>query len=130
MNCLYCASVTMNLLIAKARGIVSLCCGPSLSSCPSSLGGEPIMKLPAGITTRSGQSLQSLNTVPGLMLEGGGVSSERLVLVPFDAGAAGCGAGAGATDATCVVGAAAPLFRSLMRFAARSAKVPFGNFLR
>ena len=43
------------------------------------------MKLPAGIATMSGQSLQSLKTVPGFTLEGGGVSSAREALLPVEA---------------------------------------------
>ncbi len=54
------ANVTSNLPTANGRSIVTLRCGPSALSRPASLAGEPIMKLPAGTTTISGQPSQSL----------------------------------------------------------------------
>src|SRR5215475_399624 len=49
--------VTSNLETAKGFAIVTSCCGPSRARRPVSLSGDPIVKLPAGITIISGQSL-------------------------------------------------------------------------
>src|SRR5207244_4922449 len=40
---------------------ISVCCGPSSAECPGSLVGDPLVKLPAGTTTISGQFAHSLN---------------------------------------------------------------------
>src|SRR5205807_6966402 len=42
---------------AKARSIVTLCCGPSLAARPFSASGEPMTNSPGGMTITSGQSL-------------------------------------------------------------------------
>ena len=59
------SNVTSNLPTAKGRAMLtSCCCGPSSRSRPASDTGEPIRKMPGGITTISGQFAQSRNTVP------------------------------------------------------------------
>src|SRR5258706_5979735 len=62
------SNVTSNLEAANGLAIVTLCCGPSLSTRSGSLSGETIVKLPAGTTTISGQSGQSLKLCPALEL--------------------------------------------------------------
>jgi hypothetical protein len=71
------AKVTANFPAANGRANVTRCCGPSRStsgSCgnfakmarPGSLGGEPIMKEPAGTTTISGHVSHSRKVSLGL----------------------------------------------------------------
>src|SRR6516164_2265956 len=61
------ANVTSVRPTAKGLTIVTSCCGPSFSSRPFSLPGEPIVNLPAGTTTTAGQPVaHSLKSDPGL----------------------------------------------------------------
>src|SRR5262249_55309829 len=59
------SNVISNLPTAIGWAIVTACIGPSLSTPPTALSGDPIMNLPAGTTTIGGQVAQSLNSVPG-----------------------------------------------------------------
>src|SRR5262249_38728827 len=59
------SNVISNLPTAKGCAIVTRCCGPSLALRPTSFAGDPIMKVPAGTTTISGQLAHSLNLRPG-----------------------------------------------------------------
>src|SRR5262245_20804847 len=56
------ANVTLYFPTANGRAIVTRCRGPSLSRRPGSLGGEPMIRVPAGRTTIWGHSSQSRKT--------------------------------------------------------------------
>src|SRR5215510_14562679 len=62
----HCANVTSNLPTANGLTMVTLRCGPSEASCPSSLAGDPIRKVPAGTTTISGHWWHSVKLSFGL----------------------------------------------------------------
>src|SRR5690242_8788331 len=52
----------MSYLPSAKALMATLCCGPSVSKRPLSLGGLPITKLPAGMPTMTGQLAHSLNS--------------------------------------------------------------------
>src|SRR5690349_2238730 len=58
------SNVTSNLPTANGRARLTACTGPSLSTRPTSLSGDPIMNLPAGTTIIGGHTGQSLNSLP------------------------------------------------------------------
>src|SRR5262245_45489322 len=109
------AKVTSNLPTANGRAMVTLRCGPSASDRPGSLAGDPIMKLPAGTTTISGQTSHSRKVSPGLSARSrSGVSGVGGVGT-LTAGSSGAGEAAGGGSLGGGV-AAATFFASSMRF--------------